>query len=90
MGLRKCASLPSLSSNDTPRQLEIYCGKRPLVELSQKVPPRWRGVMQDIGVAHYYVVVRRIYCSEYMMSVSSCSETHSGESAAASFGLADR
>ncbi len=57
MGLRKCASVPSLSSTESPQQLEIYCGKRPLVELSQKVPPRWHGIMQDIGVSHYYVVV---------------------------------
>ena len=57
MGLRKCASVPSLSSTDTPQQLDIYCGKRPLVELSQKLPARLHGIMQDIGVSHYYVVV---------------------------------
>lgn len=32
--------------------------------------------MQDIGVAHYYVVVRLFYSPDWVMSVSSCSETH--------------
>ena len=63
-GLRKCASSPSLSTSERSQQLEIYCGKRPLVELSQKVPARWHGMMQDIGVSHYYVVVWRPFCAD--------------------------
>ena len=63
-GLRKCASSPSLSTSEGSQQLEIYCGKRPLVELSQKVPARWHGMMQDIGVSHYYVVVWRPFCAD--------------------------
>lgn len=59
LGLRKCASLPSLSDCGSDRALEVYCGKRQLIELSTKVPTRLHGFLEDIGVAHYFVIVKQ-------------------------------
>lgn len=58
-GLRKCASLPSLSDSDSECALEVYCGKRQLIELSTKVPARLHGFLEDVGVAHYFVIVKQ-------------------------------
>lgn len=59
LGLRKCASLPSLNDRDSECALEVYCSKRQLIELSTKVPARLHGFLEDVGVAHYFVVVRQ-------------------------------
>lgn len=58
-GFRKCASLPSLVSRDSDSCLEVYCGARKLIELSSKVPERFHGILEDIGVCHYYVIFRQ-------------------------------
>lgn len=39
--------------------MEFYVGKRRLIELSTKVPARIHGFLEDIGVAHYFVVVKQ-------------------------------
>jgi hypothetical protein len=36
----------------------VFCGARKLIELSSKVPECFHGLLEDVGVCHYFVIFR--------------------------------